>query len=154
MGTEIERKFIINKNKLIDLPNGILYRQGYLSTSKERTVRIRVFSKKAYITIKGLSQGASRLEYEYEIPFKDGNEMLDKLCKKPVIEKIRHKYLYEDFIWEIDVFLGENKGLILAEIELEKEDAFFKKPSWIGNEVTGDPKYYNSSLIKNPYKNW
>jgi len=109
---------------------------------------------KGYLTIKGISFGATRSEYEYHIPRQDADEMLRELCEKPLIEKNRYKIEYESFIWEVDEFFGDNDGLILAEIELTHENQSFEKPPWIGEEVTGDPKYFNSSLIKKPYSRW
>ncbi|TYQ16845.1 UNVERIFIED_CONTAM: CYTH domain-containing protein [Acetivibrio alkalicellulosi] len=155
MGREIERKFTIKNDDILNqLSEGILYRQGYLNTQIERTVRVRTYSNKGFITVKGVSKGACRLEYEYEIPADEANEMLNFLCHKPLIEKTRYNYVYKGFLWEIDIFSGDNQGLLIAEIELESENTFFEKPPWIGVEVTGDPHYYNSSLIENPYKLW
>ena len=154
MGKEIERKFLLTGDSWKDMAKGILYRQGYLSTVKERTVRVRTIDDKGYLTIKGITTGATRAEYEYEISVSDANEMLDNLCEKPIIEKKRYKIEYEGLIWEVDEFFGENNGLVFAEVELTSEDQSIKKPEWIGEEVTGDPKYFNSNLIKNPYKNW
>lgn len=154
MGKEIERKFLVKNSEYKTSSDEALYKQGYLCINPNRTVRVRVVGDKGLITVKGKSTGASRLEFEYEIPFEDANEMLDILCEKPIIEKIRYTYDYAGFIWEIDEFLGDNEGLVVAEIELQDESMEFSKPIWIGEEVTGDPKYYNSSLIKNPYKNW
>ncbi len=129
------------------------YRQGYLSIVKERTVRVRTIEDKGYLTIKGISIGASRLEFEYEIPRQDADALLD-ICEKPLIEKNRYKVENGDFVWEVDEFFGENQGLIVAELELESGDQYFPKPDWIGEEVTGDPRYFNSNLIKNPYSKW
>ena len=154
MGKEIERKFIVEGDTYKELSKGTLYRQGYLCSDSIRTVRVRLCGNKGYITVKGKTQGAARPEYEYEIPVDDANKMLENLCEKPLIEKIRYKYSFEGFIWEIDEFLGENHGLVIAEIELPNEKTEFKKPDWIGKEVTGIPEYYNSSLVHNPYKNW
>ena len=154
MGKEIERKFIVEGNEYKELSKAVLYRQGYLCSDMKRTVRVRVCGNKGYITVKGKSRGSTRPEYEYEIPADDANEMLENLCEKPIIEKFRYKYSFEGFIWEIDEFLGENQGLVIAEIELPDENTKFSKPVWIGKEVTGMPEYYNSSLVQNPYKNW
>lgn len=132
----------------------MLYRQGYIFFDKDKSVRVRVFNDKGYLTVKGTSTGISRLEYEYEIPVGEANEILEYLCEKPVIEKLRYKFQFEGFTWEVDEFLGENEGLVIAEIELPDENAVFKKPDWIGREVTGDPRYLNSNLVKNPYKNF
>lgn len=154
MGTEIERKFLLTGDAWKKLAKGTYYRQGYLNSQKERTVRVRTLDDKGFLTIKGISVGATRMEYEYEIPMEDADVLLAELCEKPLIEKNRFKITFNDFIWEVDEFLGENKGLVVAEIELEREDQQFEKPSWIGNEVTGDPRYFNSNLIKNPYTSW
>ena len=127
--------------------------QGYLNSVRERTVRVRIAGGKGYLTIKGIRVGASRPEFEYEIPVEDAEMLLD-LCEKPLIEKNRYRVVEGDFTWEIDEFFGENRGLVIAEIELEHEDQEFSIPDWIGKEVTDDPRYYNASLIKNPYKTW
>lgn len=154
MGKEIERKFLVKSDEWKSLAKGKYYRQGYLSTVKERVVRVRTIDDKGYLTIKGVTTGISRSEFEYEIPADDANLMLDNLCEKPIIEKYRAKVPQGDLVWEIDEFHGENEGLVIAEIELQSEDQQFEKPSWIGEEVSGDPKYFNSNLIKNPYTKW
>ena len=137
-----------------ELAEGTFYRQGYLSTVKERTVRVRTIDDKGYLTIKGITIGATRAEYEYEIPAAEANEMLDTLCEQPIIEKKRYKIPSDGFTWEIDEFGGVNQGLIVVEIELEDENQEFSKPDWIGEEVTGDPRYFNSNLIANPFTTW
>ena len=154
MGKEIERKFLVIGEAWRGLAQGTLYRQGYLNSAKERTVRVRTVGDKAFLTIKGLTVGASRVEYEYEIPFEDGNFLLDNLAEKPIIEKKRYRIPQGKFVWEIDEFFGENQGLIVAEIELESEDEAFDRPEWAGQEVTGDPRYFNSNLIRLPYTRW
>ncbi|MEN8798517.1 MAG: CYTH domain-containing protein [Flavobacteriaceae bacterium] len=154
MGIEIERKFLLTSTSWKELAPGTSYRQGYLNSTKERTVRVRTIDDKGFLTIKGLSIGATRVEYEYEIPVADADHLLDELCEKPLIEKNRYKITHGGFVWEVDEFFGENKGLIVAEIELESEDQSFDKPEWVGEEVTGDPRYFNSSLIKEPYTQW
>ncbi len=154
MAKEIERKFLVKGEEYKTLAKGVNYRQGYLSTVKERTVRVRTIDSEGFLTVKGITVGASRAEYEYKIPAAEANEMLDNLCEKPIIEKNRYKIAQGKHTWEIDEFLGVNMGLIVAEIELTAEDEKFEKPSWIGEEVTGDPKYFNSNLIKNPFSNW
>jgi CYTH domain-containing protein len=154
MGKEIERKFLVQGDAWRKLAKGTHYRQGYLSTVKERTVRVRTIDDQSFLTIKGISVGASRSEYEYEIPVVDANAMLDHLCERPLIEKFRYKIADQGHTWEIDEFEGENQGLIVAEIELGAENESFNIPEWIGKEVTGDPKYFNSNLIKNPYSRW
>lgn len=154
MAKEIERKFLVKGDAWRSLAKGVPYRQGYLNSAKERTVRIRTVGDKAFLTIKGLTVGATRAEYEYEIPMADCNAMLDTLAEKPIIDKKRYKIQYEGLTWEIDEFFGENQGLIVAEVELQSEDQQFKKPEWIGQEVTGDPRYFNANLISNPYTKW
>jgi len=154
MAKEIERKFLVNGDAWRTLAKGTMYRQGYLNSAKERTVRIRTADEKAFLTIKGITVGAARTEYEYEIPFDEGKAMLEQLAEKPLIEKRRYKIRVADVMWEIDEFLGENDGLIVAEVELTGEDQVFDKPVWLGKEVTDDPRYYNANLIKNPFKYW
>ncbi len=154
MGKEIEKKFLVNSDSWREKSEGVLFRQGYLSTIKERTVRVRTIDSKGFLTIKGITVGATRAEYEYEISVSDANEMLDSLCEKPIIEKNRTKIEYKGLIWEVDEFFGENEGLIFAEVELDSEDQSIALPEWIGEEVTGDHRYFNSNLIKNPFKNW
>ena len=154
MGTEIERKFLLQGDAWRSLATGMRYRQGYLSRAKERTVRIRTAGDAAFLTIKGLAAGATRAEYEYAIPLEDGNEMLDTLAEQPLIEKVRYTIAYGNAVWEIDEFLGENQGLVVAEVELSSEDQPFDRPEWLGEEVTGDPRYYNSSLVAHPYSRW
>ncbi|MGE4311519.1 CYTH domain-containing protein [Desulfovibrio sp.] len=154
MGKEIERKFLLKGDAWRDLAQGTMYRQGYLNSAKERTVRVRTVGDKAFLTIKGITVGATRAEYEYEIPFADCNALLDNLAEKPLIEKKRYKIKQGEFVWEIDEFFGDNKGLIVAEVELTSEDQAFPKPEWVGEEVTGDPRYFNSNLIKHPFTKW
>jgi len=154
MGIEIERKFLLVGDSWKKLGKATAYRQGYLSAVKERTVRVRTIDKQGFLTIKGISVGATRLEYEYEIPLADANSLLDKLCEKPLIEKNRYKIEHGGFTWEVDEFFGENSGLVVAEIELKSEGQTFEKPKWVGDEVTGDVRYFNSNLIKEPYSKW
>ena len=152
MATEIEKKFRVKEGSWRKA-KGTRYRQGYLNSAKERVVRVRTINDKGYLTIKGLTVGASRLEFEYEIPRRDADLLLD-ICEKPLIEKMRFKVAQGGFVWEIDEFLGDNQGLIVAEVELQSEDQDFPKPDWVLEEVTGDPRYFNSNLIKKPYKMW
>ena len=154
MGQEIERKFLVKSDAWRGLAEGTAYRQGYLNSAKERTVRIRTVGDKAFLTIKGLTVGATRSEYEYEVPFDECNAMLDNLAEKPLIEKKRYKITQGGLTWEIDEFFGDNTGLIVAEVELKSEDQTFKKPEWVGDEVTGDPRYFNANLISHPYTKW
>jgi adenylate cyclase len=154
MGKEIERKFLVRDDAWRGPTKGMICRQGYLNSAKERTVRIRTIEDRAFLTIKGLTVGVTRSEYEYEIPLADGNAMLDALAEKPIIEKIRYKVPFAGLTWEIDEFFGDNAGLIVAEVELESEGQIFQKPEWVGEEVTADPRYFNSNLIKKPYTSW
>ena len=154
MAKEIERKFLVSGDSWRALAKGAMYRQGYLNSAKERTVRIRTADEKAFLTIKGITVGAVRSEYEYEIPFDEGNAMLEELAEKPLIEKRRYKIPVAGVTWEIDEFLGDNAGLIVAEVELTSEDQVFDKPVWLGKEVTGDSHYNNANLFKNPFTHW
>ncbi|MBU1566897.1 MAG: CYTH domain-containing protein [Proteobacteria bacterium] len=154
MGKEIEKKFLIADNSWQGLGVGKAYSQGYLNSEKGRTVRVRIIGDRGFLTIKGPNDHGARLEYEYDIPVEDAREMLDLLCQKPLIEKIRYCISFAGFIWEVDDFKGENEGLLIAEIELEYVGQEFSQPSWIGPEVTGDSRYYNANLVKNPYSTW
>lgn len=154
MGLEIEKKFLIKNDnwKEIVLEQKEIS-QGYLSASPNRTVRVRIMGKVGFLTIKSKSKGSVRSEFEYEIPLDDAKELME-LCEKPILAKTRHWVKHENHTWEIDVFEKENKGLVVAEIELTREDESFLIPDWIGKEVTEETKYYNSQLIENPYSNW
>ena len=154
MSVETERKFLLSNDSWKDGSTGKLYKQGYISTNPDSTVRIRIIDDVGFLTIKGLTTGISRPEFEYEIPLDDATVMLQTMCRHSIIEKIRYRIYYQDFLWEIDEFKGDNQGLILAEIELQSEDQVFPKPEWLGNEVSDDNRYYNSQLSINPYKNW
>ncbi|OUS26434.1 adenylate cyclase [Gammaproteobacteria bacterium 45_16_T64] len=158
MAVEIERKFLLKnddwkKDKQGNLIEGVAFRQGYIPTH-ESTVRVRIEGTRAKLTIKGKTVGMSRLEYEYEIPFEDANEMLDALCQKPLIEKTRYFKKADEVTWEIDIFEGDNAGLRVAEVELLSEDQQVDYPDWLGEEVTGDAKYYNSNLVAYPFTQW
>ncbi len=154
MAIEIERKFLVQGELWKKGARGVLYRQGYLSTKKERTVRVRTIEDMAFLTVKGISTGICRLEFEYEIPLSDAEKMLDELCQQPILEKYRYRIPYKGFTWEVDEFLGDNSGLVIAEIELDSEDQDFARPSWLGREVSGDPRYFNSALTRRPYRFW
>ncbi len=154
MAKEIERKFLVKNDEYKREAEKRLIRQGFLSNRKEAVVRIRIMNENACITIKGPSKGSTRLEYEYIIPLEDAHELLELLCERPLIEKYRYIVKFKGFTWEVDEFMGENEGLVVAEIELKNEKQDFPIPEWLGNEVTGDPRYYNANLIKNPYVNW
>ena len=153
MALEIERKFLVKEGAWRN-EKGTKYRQGYLNSAKERTVRVRIIDGKGYLTIKGISRGAVREEYEYDIPMAEAEAMLNNLCEKPLIEKLRYKIKFQGLVWEVDEFFGENQGLIVAEVELESEDQTVNIPEWVGEEVTGDPKYFNANLIHHPYSRW
>lgn len=154
MAREIERKFLVKGNAWRNLAPGVLFRQGYLNDAKERTVRIRTMGDRAVLTVKGPNHGIERAEFEYEIPFADCSLMLDTLALRPLIEKTRYRIPFKGFVWEVDEFHGANDGLIVAEIELPSADTFFEKPDWVGEEVSGDVRYYNSSLISRPFSTW
>ncbi|MGJ5630903.1 CYTH domain-containing protein [Nostoc sp. CALU 1950] len=154
MAKEIERKYLVRGNSWRGLAEGIVYRQGYIATQDKGTVRIRIVGEKSYLTIKGPNIKYSRLEFEYPIPLEDAQEMLETLCERPFIEKIRYKIELGGLIWEIDEFDGVNKGLILAEVELSDENQQFELPTWIGEEVSDDFRYFNSNLVKHPFSQW
>jgi len=154
MGLEIEKKFLIkndNWKQFVSEEKEIT--QGYLNANPNRTVRVRIAGKRGFLTIKSKSKGSVRSEFEYEIPIEDATELIE-LCEKPILSKTRFIVKFENHKWEIDVFEKENKGLVVAEIELSKEDEFFLTPDWIGKEVTEETKYYNLQLIENPYSEW
>lgn len=154
MGKEIERKFLVKNNSYHKNAQRVHIHQGFLNNDKERVVRVRIEDLKATLTIKGISNGPERAEFEYVIPLSDAEQLLNEICLKPTIEKYRFRIDYKGYIWEVDEFLMENEGLVIAEIELPELNTKFEKPSWIGEEVTGDPKYFNANLITNPYQNW
>ncbi|MES2125234.1 MAG: CYTH domain-containing protein [Gemmatimonadota bacterium] len=155
MAHEIERKFLIVPGAWRPDPaKGLVVRQGYLSHDPARTVRVRVAGAQGFLTIKGMTRGISRLEFEYPIPVADAEQMLDTLCLHPLIEKKRYREWYGGWHWEIDVFEGENAGLIVAEVELPTEVATVALPSWVGREVSDDPRYFNSNLARHPYSAW
>jgi len=153
MNIEIERKFLLKNNSWKENAIGIHYAQGYLNQARENTVRVRIAGEKAFLTIKSKSKGISRQEFEYEIPRKDAQELL-KLSQTPIVEKIRYKIEYAGKCWEVDEFLGKNKGLVVAEIELDAENETFEKPEWIGKEVSDDKRYFNSHLARKPFSEW
>ncbi|WP_293781417.1 CYTH domain-containing protein [uncultured Oxalicibacterium sp.] len=154
MSTEIERKFLVQGNAWRALGEPVLIRQGYLSSQPERVVRVRIEGTRAMLTIKGKAQGISRSEWEYDIPLEEASRMLDALCERPLIEKTRTRVTHKGMVWEVDAFLGDNEGLVVAEIELESEEQAFAKPDWVGQEVSADPRYFNTSLLKHPFRNW
>lgn len=154
MAAEIERKFLVTGMEWKQLAGGVLCRQGYLSSAKERTVRVRIIGDKGFLTIKGVTVDISRQEFEYEIPLQDATQMLDTLAEQPLIEKYRYRIVQDDLVWEVDEFLGDNAGLVVAEIELAHAQQAFARPEWIGDEVSTDPRYFNSNLVKYPFKQW
>jgi adenylate cyclase len=154
MGVEIERKFLLAGDGWKNRVKGDTIRQGYLSADHDRVVRIRVMNQDAFITIISSTDGLFRNEWEYPIPLADAEDMLARLCIRPLIEKIRYRIPYEGMVWEVDEFFGENMGLLIAEIELESVDQTFSLPAWVGKEVTDDLRYYNTSLMRNPYQAW
>ncbi|MCX7875480.1 MAG: CYTH domain-containing protein [Melioribacteraceae bacterium] len=155
MAQEVEKKFLVKGEFKHLAEKSTRITQGYLSSVPERTVRVRIKGDKGFITVKGIGNdsGASRFEWEKEISVKDVEDLL-KICEPGVIDKTRYLVKYKNHTFEVDEFYGENEGLILAEVELSDENENFEKPEWLGEEVTGDVKYYNSMLMKNPFKNW
>ena len=154
MGLEIERKFLLKNNSWKkEVKETISIRQGYLNSEIERTIRIRIQGERGVLTIKGKNQNVTRKEFEYQIPLDDALHLIS-MCEKPIIEKTRFLIPSNRSTWEIDVFDGENKGLVIAEIELSSEEESFDIPNWLGKEVSSESKYYNSSLITNPYSKW
>ncbi|HOW49206.1 MAG TPA: CYTH domain-containing protein [Burkholderiaceae bacterium] len=154
MGKEIERKFLVNQKLWKPLNGGTHFKQGYLNSQKERVVRVRIEGDRAKLTIKGANNGITRSEFEYSLPVEDAAVLLDSLCEQPLIDKHRHTETVGGKLWEIDVFHGENEGLIVAEVELASEEEGFELPAWALAEVSSDPRYYNSNLLKSPYSKW
>ncbi|OAI30719.1 adenylate cyclase [Methylosinus sp. R-45379] len=154
MGVEIERKFLVTRELWRPRNDGVAFRQGYLSRAEDRVVRVRIAGGAAFLTIKGRTSNVTRSEFEYPIPVEDAQIMLDRLCERPLIEKTRYEEVFGGHFWTVDVFLGENDGLIIAEIELGSEEESFDRPGWLGREVSGDPRYFNSELSKRPFGYW
>ena len=154
MAIEIEKKFLLNYFPTDLLTRGITICQGYMMNKKDLVVRVRLSGDHGFLTIKGATHNGSRKEFEYPVPKKDAEEMIDLFCKKPLIEKTRYHIEFKGFEWVIDKFYGENLGLVVAEIELSSIDQPFETPDWIGKEVTHDPKFFNSNLIETPYSTW
>lgn len=155
MAWEIERKFLLVPGAWRPGPGrGVLVRQGYLSDDPDRTVRVRIMGREAFLTVKGRNRGLIRDEFEYPIPLPEAQTMLDRLCLRPLIEKRRHRERWNGRVWEIDVFEGENAGLTVAEVELPDPALPMLLPPWVGAEVSDDPRYYNSNLAKHPYAEW
>ena len=153
MGKEIERKYLVRGDAWRKLAQGVRYRQGYLSTVKERTVRVRTVDDRGYLTVKGVTVGATRKEFEYDIPRADAALLLE-MCEQPLVEKVRYKIPFGGLTWEVDEFEGANRGLVVAECELSSEDQRIELPPWIGEEVTADPRYFNSNLSAHPFSKW
>ena len=151
---EIERKFLVDMSKWRPSEQGTAYRQGYLSSAKERVVRVRIAGNKGFLTIKGPAVGITRSEFEYAIPVDDASFMLEHLCERPIIEKTRFRERVGHTDWEIDVFHGDNEGLVVAEVELASSTEAFDKPDWVTRDVSDDPRYFNNNLIVHPYKTW
>lgn len=152
MATEIERKFLVISSAWRQ-GTGILYRQGYLNRDKCRTVRVRVAGEAAFLTIKGISVGATRSEFEYSIPLSDAQSLL-AMCDGPLVEKTRYVLVHAGTTWEVDEFHGDNAGLVVAEVELQSENQPFTRPDWLGEEVTHDARYFNSNLSILPHQRW
>lgn len=154
MGTEIERKFLVDLARWQPRDAGVHFMQGYLSAGAQGVVRVRIEGDQAKLTIKGATTGLTRREFEYGIPLADAAIMLDELCVQPLIDKHRHEEVHAGRTWEIDVFHGDNEGLVVAEIELAAEDDRFVLPAWAGREVSDDPRYGNANLVRNPFRTW
>jgi adenylate cyclase len=154
MGLEIERKFLVDPSLWSPQDEGTLFRQGYLSSAETCVVRVRLAGDDAFLTVKGATSGVTRLEFEYRIPQEDAIVMLGKLCESANIEKTRYRQQVGDKLWEIDVFHGENDGLIVAEVELRAEDEVLELPEWVVKEVSDDPRYFNSNLMRCPFNSW
>jgi adenylate cyclase len=155
MGLEIERKFLVKGEQWRQLVlHSSFLRQGYLSVDPQRTVRVRLDGEEGFLTIKGATTGACRAEYEYPLPADEARELLEDLCLRPLIEKTRFRLHHAGLQWVIDEFVGDNQGLLFAEVELQREGQPIELPEWAGEEVTGDRRYHNSNLIANPYSNW
>jgi CYTH domain-containing protein len=154
MANEIEHKYLVKPGLWKPADAGVAYRQGYLSSVKERVVRVRIAGDQAFLTIKGVTRGLTRREFEYPIPVADADALLTEICEKPLVEKTRYREKVGHHVWEIDVFHGDNDGLVLAEIEVASEAESFELPAWAGAEVSADARYFNSNLGVNPYRNW
>ena len=155
MGVEIERKYLVKSDAWRELADaGTEYLQGYLIGARQASVRVRIEGKQAFLNIKSMTLDISRLEFQYPIPLADAREMLAQLCAKPLVEKTRYRVPHANHVWEIDVFAGVNQGLIVAEVELAAVNESLELPSWIGEEVSRDARYYNVNLARQPYTTW
>ncbi len=154
MALEIERKFLVTGDAWRSGGDGTVYIQGYIATTQKATVRVRVSGDSAYLTLKGKTVNFTRTELEYPIPVEDAQQMLKEWCAPLIVEKTRYRIPIDDVVWEVDEFAGLNRGLILAEVELTSPTQDIKRPEWLGEEVSHDPRYFNSSLAKAPYSMW
>jgi CYTH domain-containing protein len=154
VATEIERKFLVLGSDWKRGAVGTPFRQGYLSTVKERVVRVRTEGPRGVLTIKGINQGTTRTEFEYVIPVADANALLDGLCERPLLEKTRYRMAFGGLVWEVDEFHGDNEGLVVAEVELVDAAQAVQRPPWLGREVSDVPRYYNSNLVLHPFRTW
>lgn len=155
MGVEIERKFLVrNRDWFARIYSSARIRQGYLVNEREVSVRVRSIGNEAWLTIKGSARGLSRPEFEYQIPRSDAEQMLASLCQRPLIEKTRYWLHHGQHTWEIDVFEGDNAGLVVAEVELSDPAEDVDLPAWVGKDVSDDPRYLNASLVRRPYRQW
>lgn len=153
LALEIERKYLVDETRWTPADSGVHLVQGYLSSHPERVVRVRIAGAAAKLTIKGITTGITRVELEYDVPLADAEQLL-ALCERPLIDKHRYTEQHGGRTWEIDVFHGDNTGLVIAEVEIESEDAAIELPAWIGREVSSDPRYYNANLLAAPYSTW
>lgn len=155
MPTEIERKYLVTGDSWRqDAGAGVAIVQGYLGSNEKSSIRIRIDGESAHLNIKSRTIGIRRSEFDYPIPVDEATELLQKLCDQPLIKKNRYPVQYQGHLWEVDVFAGDNAGLIVAEIELSAPEQSFKLPAWAGREVSDDPRYYNTCLVSHPYKDW
>jgi adenylate cyclase len=154
VGVEIERKFLVDVSLWRPLGAGVDIRQGYLVSSQQLAVRIRIAGAEAFITVKGEASGVSRAEFEYAVPLDEAQTMLDRLCTSSIVEKTRHHEMVGGKLWEVDVFHGDNHGLVVAEIELLSEDEAFERPPWAAAELSHDPRYLNANLARTPFTKW
>ena len=154
MGLEIERKYLVDLTKTGDLGSGQKIKQAYIATADKTVVRVRVAGEKAFLTLKGENKGATRPEFEYPVPLEDAESIITELCSGPVIDKTRYLLKHSNHIWELDIFHGDNEGLVVAEVELKSETEAVDLPDWVLDEVTSDSRYYNSNLLSQPFKDW
>lgn len=155
MGIEIERKFLVTNDEWRGVASsGLVYQQGYLANTGKSSIRARIADKQAWLTVKSAAPDKSRLEFEYEIPLKDAEQLLSEFCVTALIEKTRYRVEFDGAIWEIDVFHGDSRGLVIAEVELPEKGDQVALPSWVGEEVTGDKRYYNADLARHPFTKW